>query len=228
MKKTLRILCAILVLVCICPVLSSCVNAERKAEIKEIITAAEAASVTDVEKYVNALKVSDFQKSKEVTNYVMFEINGYGNIVVALRPDTAPLSAENFKKLVSDKFYDGLIFHRVIEGFMIQGGGYTSGYKIKNSASIKGEFESNGVENNLLHYRGVLSMARTSVKDSASSQFFIMHKTSPHLDGEYAAFGYVIAGMSTVDKIATVTTNSNDAPMSAVVIKSAYFVSPIV
>ena len=227
MKKTVKILCAILALVCICPVLSSCVSAERKAEIKATIEAAEAASVADIETYIDALEVEDFEKSSDETNYVMIEIENYGSVVVALRPDVAPISAKNFKDLVSDGFYNGLIFHRVIKDFMIQGGGYTTGYKLKDADAIKGEFSSNGVENNLLHYRGVLSMARTSVKDSASSQFFIMHKTSPHLDGEYAAFGYVIAGLNTVDKVANVTTGYNDNPSTKVVIKSAYFVSPI-
>ena len=228
MKKYIRILCAVLALVCVLACFVSCTSKEEKAEIAKIIEEAEAASVSEIAKYVNALDADCFKKSKEETNYVMLEISGYGKIVVALRPDTAPISAQNFKDLVSDKFYDGLIFHRVIKDFMIQGGGYTTNFKDTNAKSIKGEFKSNGVENNLLHLRGVLSMARTSVKDSASSQFFIMHKDSPHLDGDYAAFGYVISGLEVVDKIANVKTGYGDWPVQNVVIKSAYFVSPIV
>ena len=126
-----------------------------------------------------------------------------------LYPDIAPISVENFVNLIEKDFFDGLIFHRVIEGFMIQGGGYDEtfyegNFNSKETESIKGEFASNGVENNLKHTRGVLSMARTTVPDSASSQFFIMHQDSPHLDGEYAAFGKITEGLDVVDEIAGV------------------------
>ncbi len=228
MKKFMKILCAIMAIICVSASLASCVSASKKAEIAETIKNAEEADITDVYKYINALDTDSFKKSNEETNYVMIEVNGYGKIVLALRPDTAPISVENFKKLVSEKFYDGLIFHRVIKDFMIQGGGYKSNFNPKNSSEIKGEFDANGVKNNLLHARGVLSMARTNEYDTASSQFFIVHKDSPHLDGQYAAFGYVIAGLGTVDKIAAVQTNSSDYPINKVVIKSVYFVSPIV
>lgn len=227
MKRFVRISCAILALVCVCACFVSCESQEEKSKVAETIKNAEVADVSKVSEYVDALEAKHFKKSKTETNYVMIEVSGYGKIVVALRPDVAPVSAQNFKDLVSEKFYDGLIFHRVIKGFMIQGGGYTSDFKDTNAKSIKGEFKSNGVENNLLHVRGVLSMARTSVKDSASSQFFLMHADSPHLDGDYAAFGYVIAGIEVVDKIANVKTGYGDWPISNVVIKSAYFVSPI-
>lgn len=144
-----------------------------------------------------------------------------GEVIKAeLYPDIAPITVANFEKLISENFYDGLIFHRVISNFMIQGGGYDENMKEKKSDSIKGEFASNGVENNLKHTRGVLSMARTSVPDSASSQFFIMHKDSPHLDGQYAAFGMVTEGMEVVDKIASVQTNAQDAPITPVIIKT--------
>ncbi len=137
-----------------------------------------------------------------------------------LYPEIAPKTVENFLGLIEDKFFDGLIFHRVIEGFMIQGGGYDESGAHKECPSIKGEFKSNGFENNLKHDRGVLSMARTMIKDSASSQFFIMHKAAPHLDGEYAAFGKVIKGLEVIDKIATTPTDYMDNPLEPQVIES--------
>ena len=144
-----------------------------------------------------------------------------GDVIKAeLYPDVAPITVKNFEKLISEKFYDGLIFHRVISGFMIQGGGYDVQNNEKAATPIKGEFKSNGVENNLKHTRGVLSMARTSDPNSASSQFFIMHKDAPHLDGQYAAFGKVTEGLDVVDKIAETPTDSQDAPITPVVIKS--------
>lgn len=228
MKKTIKLICALMAIVCVTACLSSCLSASKKAEIAEVITKAEAADISEVNAYINALKPNHFRKADGETNYVMIEVKGKGKIVVALRPDTAPLTVANFKKLVANGFYDGLIFHRVINEFMVQGGGFTTNYKSKPADTITGEFASNGIENDLLHVRGVISMARTSVMDSASSQFFIMHADTESLDGEYAAFGYVIAGLSTVDKIASVPTYSNDYPQSNVVIKSVYFVEPIV
>ena len=137
-----------------------------------------------------------------------------------LYPEVAPITVENFLKLIDEDFFAGLIFHRVIPGFMIQGGGYTKDFKEKHCDSIKGEFKSNGVNNELKHTEGVLSMARTMIKDSASSQFFIMHKPAPHLDGEYAAFGKVIEGMENVDKIAKTPTTFNDRPRNPQVIET--------
>lgn len=179
--------------------------------------------LAQVQDEINAYSVSDFEESEEESKYIIIKVKNYGDIVCELRGDVAPITVKNIKKLVSEKFYDGLIFHRVIEDFMIQGGGITQSYTQKESPAIKGEFSSNGVKNDLLHYRGVLSMARTSVKNSASSQFFIMHQTSPHLDGDYAAFGYVLAGMDVVDKIATTKTNGNDMPLEDVIIESIRF-----
>ena len=143
---------------------------------------------------------------------VTFEMENGDIMKAELYPEIAPNTVNNFISLVQNGFYDGLIFHRVIRGFMIQGGGYDTDMKEHPAASIKGEFASNGVTNNLKHTRGVLSMARTMVKDSASSQFFIMHKAAPHLDGAYAAFGKVIEGLDIVDKIANVPTDYNDKP----------------
>ena len=137
-----------------------------------------------------------------------------------LYPDVAPITVKNFISLIEKNFYDGLIFHRVIPGFMIQGGGLDAQMKEKACPSIKGEFRSNGVQNDLLHTRGVLSMARTMVKDSASSQFFIMHDVAPHLDGEYAAFGKIIDGLDVVDEIASAQTNFQDGPKTPIVIKT--------
>mgnify|MGYP001029236325 FL=1 len=130
-----------------------------------------------------------------------------------LYPDIAPNTVNNFISLIQKGFYDGVIFHRVIEGFMLQGGDPQGTGMGGPDYSIKGEFTQNGFENNLAHDPGVLSMARTMAPDSAGSQFFIMHKKSPHLDGLYAAFGKITEGMDIVDKIASVPTDSNDRPM---------------
>lgn len=162
-------------------------------------------------------------ESETETDYVILTVRKYGTIVIRLYPDVAPETVANFKKLVSEKFYDGLIFHRVIKNFMIQGGDPLGTGSGGSPQTIKGEFTSNGHENNLAHVRGVVSMARTNIPDSASSQFFIVHKTYPSLDGQYAAFGYVVYGMDAVDAIASVRTNSNDKPTADVVIESIRF-----
>ena len=173
---------------------------------------------------------SKYKRSKEPTDYVVLEIKGYGEILIELYPDAAPVTVANFKKLVSEKAYNKTIFHRVINGFMIQGGGFNRGDRVEkdrpNEAdTIVGEFASNGYDNPLEHKRGVVSMARTSVKDSASNQFFICHNDEKvqHLNGEYAAFGVVLEGMDVVDEIATVLTNYYDQPYIDVVLTRAYF-----
>ena len=137
-----------------------------------------------------------------------------------LYPDVAPITVENFVNLVKEKFYDGLIFHRVIRGFMIQGGDPTGTGMGGSSNKIKGEFLSNGVVNELKHTRGVLSMARAMDPNSASSQFFIMHKDSPHLDGQYAAFGKITSGIEVVDEIAETKTDFRDKPLTEQKIKT--------
>ncbi len=143
-----------------------------------------------------------------------------GDIMKAeLYPEIAPVSVNNFISLINKNFYDGLIFHRVIRGFMIQGGDPEGTGMGGPGYSIKGEFASNGVKNDLKHTEGVLSMARSMMPDSAGSQFFIMHKTSPHLDGQYAAFGKVIEGMDVVNKIAETATDYNDRPLENQVLK---------
>lgn len=150
----------------------------------------------------------------------IIEMENGGKMTLELYPEVAPITVENFKSLADKGFYNGLIFHRVIEGFMIQGGcpkgigtggpGYT----------IKGEFLVNGVPNELKHKRGVISMARSMDFDSAGSQFFIMHDNAPHLDGQYAAFGMLLEGFDVLDKIATTKTNYYDAPLEAQRIKT--------
>lgn len=132
---------------------------------------------------------------------IEISVKDYGKIQLELDPSQAPITVANFVRLVKDGFYDGLTFHRIIKGFMIQGGDpLGTGYG-GSEETIKGEFASNGVANNIQHERGVISMARSMNPDSASSQFFIMHEASPHLDGEYAAFGHVTSGIEVVDKI---------------------------
>ncbi len=134
-------------------------------------------------------------------HHVKIEVEKYGTIEVELDADEAPITVTNFINLVKDNFYDGLTFHRIIDGFMIQGGDPNGNGTGGSKNTIKGEFAANGVNNNISHKRGVISMARSDYNDSASSQFFIVHKDSPHLDGQYAAFGHVTSGMEIVDKI---------------------------
>lgn len=138
-----------------------------------------------------------------------------GTITVRLYPEIAPLTVDNFLKLVDAGFYDGLTFHRVIPGFMIQGGDPVGNGTGGPGYSIKGEFSANGINNDLKHERGVLSMARAMDPDSAGSQFFIMHANAPHLDGQYAAFGRVIEGLDVIDAIAAVETDVRDKPKQA-------------
>ena len=151
---------------------------------------------------------------------VTFTMEDGGVMKAELYPEIAPISVNNFISLINKNFYDGLIFHRVIRGFMIQGGDPEGTGCGGPGYSIKGEFSQNGVENNLKHTEGVLSMARSMAPNSAGSQFFIMHKTSPHLDGSYAAFGKVIEGMDVVNKIAETATDYMDRPLEDQRIKS--------
>lgn len=150
---------------------------------------------------------------------IIIEMENGKKIKIELYPDKAPITVSNFEKLAKEGFYDGLTFHRVISGFMIQGGDPEGTGTGGPGYSIKGEFTSNGVKNDIKHERGVISMARSMHPDSAGSQFFIMHKAAPHLDGDYAAFGKVIEGMETVDEIAGCDTDYNDMPVKKQVIK---------
>ena len=202
-----KILCIILSLVLLIGALASCGKGKNEEN--------------------NALSIPNTTITDEVTDYVVMDIKDFGPIVIHLLPDVAPETVANFKKLVSEGFYDGLIFHRVISEFMIQGGDpQGNGYGGSNQ-TIKGEFAANGFENNLKHERGVISMARTNDPDSATSQFFIVHQTSANnsysLDGKYASFGYVVYGIEVVDAIAAVKTDYYDRPLTPVVINSVKF-----
>ena len=152
---------------------------------------------------------------------VKIEMENGGVITLELYPDKAPKTVANFEKLVKEGFYDGLIFHRVISGFMIQGGDPTGTGMGGSEEEIPGEFSANGFENPVSHVRGVISMARTNDPNSASSQFFIMHKDGTFLDGQYAAFGKVVDGIEVVDEIAEVETNAMDKPLKEQKIKKA-------
>ena len=157
---------------------------------------------------------------------VKITVRNHGTMVAELYPEMAPKTVENFVKLVKEGFYSGMIFHRVIPGFMIQGGGFTESHEQKHADAIRGEFRANGfAQNTLKHTRGVLSMARTMDPNSASSQIFVMHKDSPHLDGQYAGFGKVIEGLEVIDTVANVDTTTKmfyyqDWPVDDVVIES--------
>ena len=157
---------------------------------------------------------------------INIKVKNFGTMSAELYPDKAPKTVENFVKLAKENFFDGLIFHRVIKGFMIQGGGYDESMADKDAEAIKGEFRANGfMENDLKHTRGVLSMARTSDPNSASSQFFVMHKDAPHLDAQYAGFGKLTDGYDVLDAIASVKTGSygwymQDVPRDPVVIET--------
>ncbi len=154
---------------------------------------------------------------------VIIHVRNYGDMTAELYPEKAPKTVANFVSLVKKGFYEGLIFHRIIAGFMIQGGGYTEGFEETDAAAIAGEFSANGfTQNDIKHTRGVLSMARTSDPNSASSQFFVMHKDAPYLDRQYAGFGKLTDGYEVLDKIASVPTGRmgwfDDVPKDPVVI----------
>ena len=175
---------------------------------------------------------TSYVESEEETDLVKIDVPKYGIIIAELYPDVAPITVKNFKKLISEKFYDNLTFHRVIKDFMIQTGDPTATGSGGSVESIKGEFSINGVENAISHKRGVLSMARAGANpeteqtlNSASSQFFIVHKDSEFLDGKYAAFGRVIKGIDVVDSVANVLTDKEtDKPLVDQIMKSIRFV----
>ncbi len=153
---------------------------------------------------------------------IVIEMENGHTIKLELDEKNAPITAANFRKLVEEHFYDGLIFHRVISGFMIQGGDPTGTGAGGSEEEIPGEFASNGYPNPIKHVRGTISMARTMDPNSASSQFFIMHKDAPYLDGQYAAFGHVVEGMETVDEIAETETDASDRPKKTQRMKRVY------
>lgn len=163
-------------------------------------------------------------ETNEATNLVKIEMQNGAGIVVELYENYAPITVANFKKLVGERFYNGLIFHRVIKDFMIQGGDPQGTGMGGSKETIKGEFAVNGVNNPISHERGVISMARSQFYNSASSQFFICHADAKFLDGQYAAFGKVVEGIETVDKIANVRTNRMDRPLNEQKMSRVYFV----
>ncbi len=167
-----------------------------------------------------------------MTNPVIkITVRDFGTMTAELYPEKAPKTVANFVKLIEEGFFEGLIFHRIIKGFMIQGGGYTESMEDKDCDSIRGEFKANGfMQNDLKHTRGVLSMARTSDPDSASSQFFVMHQDAPHLDAQYAGFGKLTDGYDVLDAIANVKTGTlgwymQDVPKEPVVIEKMEVIS---
>lgn len=183
-------------------------------------------------KTVYSIEEDKYIESEEVTNLVKIDVDGYGIMIAELYPDVAPITVENFKNLVKEKFYDGIIFHRVIKDFMIQTGDPTGTGMGGSEKEIKGEFSINGVENDLSHQRGVLSMARRGsnpetdeTMNSASSQFFIVHEDSDFLDGNYAAFGSLLKGYNVLDDIANSTTDSSDKPLKDIKMNSIRFVT---
>ena len=171
-------------------------------------------------------------ESEEATNYIKIDVNNYGIMIAELYPEVAPITVENIKELIKAKFYDGIIFHRVIKDFMIQTGDPTGTGMGGSEKEIKGEFEINGIKNNISHTRGVLSMARRGSNpetedtlNSASSQFFIVHQDSNFLDGSYASFGKLLNGYDILDKIATTSTNQKDKPLNDIKMNSIRFVT---
>lgn len=163
-------------------------------------------------------------ETNEITDTVKIEMCDGNSIIVELDEKAAPLTVKNFQKLVSQHFYDGLIFHRVISGFMIQGGDPQGTGMGGSKETVKGEFRVNGVNNPLSHERGVISMARSQFYNSASSQFFICHADAKFLDGQYAAFGKVVQGIEEVDRIAATPTDRADRPVEEQRIHTAHFV----
>ena len=218
MKKIKKILLIILMAL----TLAACADKDNetkdnKKEEEKIVTEDIKTGVVDGYKFTQVEEETDRVKIQMANGDIM--------LVVLSNKDT-PITIKNFKKLVSNKFYDGLIFHRVIEDFMIQGGDPTgTGFGDDTTPTIKGEFTINGVDNDLSHTRGVISMARANDPDSASSQFFIVHKDTTYLDGSYASFGKVFAGLDVVDKIASVDTDYNDRPTTEQKIHSIRFVT---
>ena len=180
-------------------------------------------NVTEIDGYV-------VEESELPTNYIRIVMKNGDAMLLELYPDEAPITVANFKSRVAEKYYDGIIFHRVISGFMIQGGDPDgNGYSNNDRPTIKGEFRINGVNNTIKHERGVISMARSNSFNSASTQFFIVHRTSENntaaLDGQFAAFGKLLAGYDVLDKIAAVDTNSSDKPLKKQAMAEVRFVN---
>lgn len=210
MKKLLSIVFSMILLVLLvsCSNSVKSTNAETTVALETTIVETTKVEITAVEttkKEEPTTVVETVKNNSEGKNMgnpkIEISIKNYGIIQLELDPSQAPITVENFVGLVNSGFYNGLTFHRIIKGFMIQGGDPLGNGTGGSDKEIKGEFASNGVQNNIKHLRGTISMARSSFPDSASSQFFIMHEDAPHLDGDYAAFGHVTSGIEVVDKI---------------------------
>lgn len=204
MKQSIKLLCLLMALALAVAAFAGCGSVN--SEVKGIGTSKTQEKVSTL---TSTVSTNDSASPSGQTNidrsgrkYIAIDVKDYGVITVALYPKVAPITVENILNLVSSGFYDGLTFHRIMEGFMIQGGDPQGNGSGGSGKEIKGEFSSNGVKNDLSHLRGVISMARSNVPDSASSQFFIVHQDSTFLDGNYAAFGEVTGGMDVVDAIA--------------------------
>ncbi len=224
-KKILRIFLLLIIMLGIasCTTKEEREKKEMKEEIKQDIIVIEKNEDGTVKK--GTLEGYNFAETTEKTERVKIEMSNGSIMLVVLSNKDTPITIANFKKLVSEHFYDGLIFHRVIEDFMIQTGDPTGTGYHGSDETIKGEFSANGVKNDLKHTRGVISMARSNDMNSASSQFFIVHKDYPSLNGQYASFGRVFAGLDVVDNIATVETDSSDKPLNNQTIKTIRFIT---
>ena len=198
----------------------SCKSAEEEAVSMPV-------SMIEVQEGLDSMTTDAFSECAEITEFVKLSVKGYGDIILRLQSNVAPLTTAHFQALVAEGYYNGLTFHRVYKDFLIQAG------KGADVSAVKGEFSENGVANQISHVRGVLSMARNRNYDSATSEFFICHGDSTFLDGSYAAFGYVIAGLGTVDKIAEAPVavqpdmaGETSLPQEPIIIQKACFVKP--
>lgn len=242
MKKIIKLGTVVLAVLSICIALVAC---DQGSYDPSSTGKGTSIRMTAVKEEIDSMKVEDFVAAEGVTDYVKISVKDYGDIIVVLRADVAPKTVDNFKSLVEEGFYNGTVFHRVIENFMVQGGGYVVNdgkLSEKDAATIPGEFTNNGHTNTLTHVRGVISMARLGesdkytdaqnqiARDSANSQFFIMHQTTTSLNDDYASFGYVLVGMDVVDAIATCEVDDPESgsprPVTDVVIESITFVKP--
>lgn len=214
MKKYLVVLIILSLLLC------ACANTAEAPAVTAAPSEAEASSAPTDEAPASQGDTPDVVKAT-------IDMGEYGVMELELYPNIAPQSVYNFCSLARQGFYNGLIFHRVIDGFMIQGGDPTGTGMSGPGYAIKGEFAQNGVENPLSHERGVVSMARSALPDSAGSQFFIVHQDSQFLDGQYAAFGKVISGLDALDRIARIKTGADDRPYKDVVIQSVTIDGPV-
>lgn len=216
MKKSYIIIAVVIAIMIIAMGIYAVVNNNKKDEEKRKNTNEESNSISgNIEK--NQVENTQTNNESEENNmystgkhHAEIVVKNYGTIALELDADVAPITVENFANLVNEGFYNGLTFHRIISGFMIQGGDPLGNGTGGSSKTIKGEFASNGVKNSISHVRGTISMARSSMPNSASSQFFIVHKDSTFLDGQYAAFGTVTSGMDVVDKICADTAVEDD------------------